>query len=314
MVTNVCVMLGDELAKYHFGESHPFGPERYRAFLQEFNKRNLKNRVCLQSPQIATDEQLLLFHTQDYIDKVRVQSSIGEGYLDGGDTSARTGIDDAACWVVGTALHAIDKIMQGDCNKAFTPIAGLHHAHRDSAAGFCVFNDCGIAIEYLRQHYQVQRIAYVDIDAHHGDGVFYAFESDADLCFVDFHQDGNTLYPGTGFINETGKGKAVGKKLNIPLPPNSSDGLAMKFWEQAEKFIDHSKPEFILLQSGADSLLGDPITQLNLSSKFHAHVTKRLSYLAEKHCEGRLMVMGGGGYNLENIKMVWNDVIEMLVE
>ena len=313
MVTNVCVMLGDELARYHFGESHPFGPDRYWAFLQEFNKRNLKNRVCLQSTEIATDEQLLLFHTQDYIDKVRVQSSTGEGYLDGGDTPARTGIDEAACRVVGTTLHAIDKIMQGDCNKAFTPIAGLHHARRDSAAGFCVFNDCGIAIEYLRQHYHVRCIAYVDIDAHHGDGVFYAFESDADLCFVDFHQDGNTLYPGTGFINETGKNKAIGKKLNIPLPPNSSDELAIKFWEQAENFIDQAKPEFILLQCGADSLFDDPITQLNLSSKFHAHVTKRLTRLAEKHSEGRLVAMGGGGYNLDNIKIAWNDVIEALV-
>lgn len=202
--------------------------------------------------------------------------------------------------------------MKGDCLAAFTPIAGLHHATRTSAAGFCVFNDCGIAIEYLRKEYNIQRIAYVDIDAHHGDGVFYSFEEDPDLCVIDFHQDGNTLYPGTGFINETGKGNAAGTKLNIPLPPNSTDKTAEALWKTAEDFIEKFKPEFILLQCGADSLAGDPITQLELTSNFHAYVTSRLAILATKHCRGRLLAMGGGGYNLDNIKAAWNDVIEKL--
>ncbi len=312
MQKELCVMFGDELASYHFGEEHPFGPKRYWAFVQEFNLRNWQNNICLCLPAIATEDKLSLFHTQGYIDKVKKRSVSGVGFLDCGDTPARIGIYEAACTVVGTTLTAVDKIMQGNCLHAFSPVAGLHHATRDSAAGFCVFNDCGIAIEYLRQHYNIQRIAYVDIDAHHGDGVFYAFESDADLCFVDFHQDGNTLYPGTGFSNETGKGGAAGTKLNIPLPPNSNDDVAKKLWASAEKFIDKAKPEFILLQCGADSLSGDPITQLNLSSKFHAFVASRLSLLAKKHSKGKLLVMGGGGYNLENIKIAWNDVIEGL--
>ncbi len=312
MQTKVCLMLGNELASYHFGEDHPFGPKRYWAFEQEFKLRNRHDNINLCLPQTATEAQLKLFHTQDYIDKVKKLSVSGAGFLDCGDTPARIGIYEAACTVVGTTLSAIDKIMQGDCQHAFSPIAGLHHATRDSAAGFCVFNDCGIAIEYLRQQYGIQRIAYVDIDAHHGDGVFYSFESDANLCFVDFHQDGNTLYPGTGFSNETGKGAAAGTKLNIPLPPDTNDDVAIKLWVSAEKFIDEARPEFILLQCGADSLSGDPITQLNLSSKFHAFVTSRLSLLAKKHCKGKLLAMGGGGYNLDNIKTAWNDVLEGL--
>ena len=306
-------MLGDELANYHFGEEHPFGPKRYWAFKKEFKQRELKNKVLLSTPQQAREKQLALFHTQDYINKVKTLSEKGEGYLDLGDTPAIKGIYESACTVVGTTLKAIDLIMKNDCHFAFTPIAGLHHATRNSAAGFCVFNDCGIAIEYLREQYNIQRIAYVDIDAHHGDGVFYSFEDDADLCFVDFHQDGTTLYPGTGFINETGKGKAVGTKLNIPLPPNSTDKIAKALWKNAEDFIDKFKPEFILLQCGADSLASDPITQLNLTSGFHAYVTLRLSLLANKHCEGRLLAMGGGGYNLNNIKAAWNDVIDILI-
>jgi acetoin utilization protein AcuC len=306
-------MLGDELANYHFGEEHPFGPKRYWAFKEEFEQRGLNKKVLLSEPQQATEKQLALFHTQGYINKVKELCEKGEGYLDCGDTPAIKGNYESACTVVGTTLKAIDLIIEGHCHFAFTPIAGLHHATRNSASGFCVFNDCGIAIEYLRKQYNVQRIAYIDIDAHHGDGVFYSFEDDADLCFVDFHQDGTTLYPGTGFINETGKGKAVGTKLNVPLPPNSTDQIAKALWKNAEDFIEQFKPEFILLQCGADSLAGDPITQLSLTSEFHAYVTSRLSTLADKHCQGRLLAMGGGGYNLDNIKVAWNDVIEALI-
>lgn len=313
MPDKCCVMLGDDLANYHFGEEHPFGPKRYWAFKEEFEHRQLNKKVMLSKPQHASEQQLALFHTQDYIDKVKILSDKGEGYLDCGDTPARKGIFEAALTVVGTTLKAVDLIMQGQCSHAFTPIGGIHHARRNNAAGFCVFNDCGIVIEYLRQRYNIQRIAYIDIDAHHGDGVFYEFESDADLCFVDFHQDGATLYPGTGFINETGKGDAIGTKLNIPLPPNSTDKTAFALWNTAENFIEKFKPEFILLQCGADSIANDPITQLRLTSKFHAHVASRLSSLAEKYCSKRLLAMGGGGYNLENIKTTWNDVINTLI-
>ncbi|HIO14193.1 MAG TPA: acetoin utilization protein AcuC [Chromatiales bacterium] len=306
------IMFGDELAEYHFGQDHPFGPKRYWAFKEEFERRNLSALVSLYSPQVASEAQLKLFQTQDYINKAKTLSDAGSGFLDCGDTPARKGIYAPACTIVGTTLAAIDHIMNGDCVCAFTPIAGLHHATPDSAAGFCVFNDCGIAINYLRQRYNLQRIAYVDIDAHHGDGVFYSFESDPDLVFVDFHQDGRTLYPGTGYIEETGKGHAAGTKLNIPLPPNCVDQTAKELWQHAEQFLRQAEPEFILFQCGADSLEGDPITQLNLTSDFHAFVAGRLSIIANQHCQGRLLAMGGGGYNLENIKVAWNDVIEQL--
>lgn len=313
MPNKIIVMLGDELAQYHFGEQHPFGPKRYQAFKDEFLKRGLDKKVTLAKPQAATDEQLALFHTKEYLKKVKTLSAKGEGFLDCGDTPAIKGNDIAASFVVGTTLKAIDLIMQGETTIAFTPIAGLHHGSRNSAAGFGVYNDCGTAIEYLRQHYHLKRIAYVDIDAHHGNGVFYAYENDPNLAIVDFHQDGASLYPGTGFINESGKGKAAGTKMNIPLPANSTDKTALSFWKKAETFLDNFKPEFILLQCGADSLAGDPITQLNLSSKFHAYIATRLMLLANKHSQGRLLIMGGGGYNLDNIKTAWNDVISTLI-
>ncbi len=314
-MTKTCLLLDDRLAEYHFGETHPFGPKRYWAFKEEYHQRREKQpanyasvlETSISSP--ATQQQLMLFHTTDYIDKVKRLSKSGEGYLDAGDTPARKGIYEAACIMVSSTLSAVDLIMQKNCAHAFTPIAGLHHARRDSAAGFCVFNDCGVAIEYLREQFDVQRIAYVDIDAHHGDGVFYSFEDDKNLIFVDFHQDGRTLYPGTGFIDETGKGEAAGSKLNIPLQPGCTDEIALKLWETAEKFLIKAKPDFILFQCGADSLEGDPITQLSLTSAFHAHVAAHLSQIAAEYSHGRLLAMGGGGYNLNNIRKAWNDVL-----
>lgn len=309
-----CVIIGDQLADYHFGQSHPFGPLRYPAFKEEFDRRKLSEMTRQCSPASATDEQIALFHQQDYIDTVKQFSAHGSGYLDSGDTPARAGIYEAACFVVGSVIKGIDNIINNECAGCFVPIAGLHHARRDSAAGFCVFNDCGIAIEYLRRVHHIRRIAYVDIDAHHGDGVFYAFEDDPDLCIVDFHQDGHTLYPGTGFITETGKGDAAGTKLNIPLAPWSSDKSAMQLWQYAASFIDRAQPEFIILQCGADSLENDPITELRLTSRFHAHVATELVKLSRTHCPGRLLMLGGGGYQLDNIRAAWNDVIESLID
>jgi len=312
MKEKACVILDDKLANYHFGENHPFGPKRYWAFKEEFEKRGLFKKLHICPSRLATQDDLLLFHTQSYINKVTQLSTHGQGYLDGGDTPATKGIYEAACSVVGGTLQAIDNILEGKCRHAFSPIAGLHHASRASAAGFCVFNDCSIAIEYLRNRYKIQRIAYIDIDAHHGDGVFYAFEDDADLCIIDFHQNGNTLYPGTGFSDETGSAKAIGTKLNIPLLPGCEDELAIKLWQSAEPFLLKAKPEFIILQCGADSLKGDPITQLGLSSAFHSYVTKRLCLIADDCAKGRLLALGGGGYNLQNIKVAWNDVVGAL--
>ncbi len=314
MKPTTCVIIDDALSTYHFGESHPFGPRRYQAFKQTFEQRDLSSQVQCCTPTPTGESTLELFHTSEYIKLLKQKSRHPQGYLDSGDTPARKGIFEAACLVVGGVLKAIDQIMSGQCPHAFSPIAGLHHATRDSAAGFCAVNDCGIAIEYLRQHYGLKRIAYIDIDAHHGDGVFYAYESDPDICIVDFHQDGNTLYPGTGFIHETGTADATGSKLNVPLPPFTRDELALKLWAGAETFIEKAQPEFMILQCGADSLSGDPITQLELSEGFHRYVAERLSHIAAKTCQGRLLALGGGGYNLDNISLAWNAVIESLIK
>ena len=314
MKTQTLVYCGEALANYHFGDDHPFGPQRHHAFLTEFKRRKLDQRCDIKSPALATQQQIELFHSHDYVEQVKTASLTGQGYLDGGDTPARMGIYQAAATVVGTVIDAIDSLITTQSQHAFIPIAGLHHAARDHAAGFCVFNDCGVAIEYLRKVHHIQRIAYIDIDAHHADGVFYAFEADADLCFVDLHEDGRYLYPGTGAVEETGADQAKGHKLNIPLPMQANDEILKQIWPTVEAFVRKAKPEFILLQCGADSIAGDPITHMMYSDHSHAYVTQRLCQLANETAEGRLLALGGGGYNLQNIAAGWCAVVESMIE
>lgn len=311
---SVCVYIGPELARYGFGGGHPFSGQRMQAFWDEAVRRGLDTRVEVRAPVLASQSHIERFHPHDYVERVKAQSLSGQGYLDYGDTPAFPGVYEAAAYVVGSALAALADVLDGRCRRAFVPIAGLHHAQRDRAAGFCVFNDCGVVIETLRAHYGIRRVAYVDIDAHHGDGVFYAFEDDAELIIADIHEDGRYLYPGTGAEYESGRGAARGTKLNIPLRPGAGDADFLAAWTRVEDFLTQAEPEFILLQCGADSLADDPITHLRYSAAAHAHATARLCALAERCCAGRLLALGGGGYNPVNLAQAWSVVVQALLE
>jgi len=312
MSESTFVIAGQELASYGFPNGHPFGPERYGAFMSALERSDCFADLELRAPRLATREELQYFHDPRYVDRVIELSARGSGLLDAGDTPAFPGVFEAASLVVGGTLMALEGIVKGPRRRAFIPIGGLHHAVRDQAAGFCVFNDCGIAIHAARRRYDIRRVAYVDIDAHHGDGVFYAFERDPDLVFADLHEDGRFLYPGTGSRSETGRGSAEGTKLNVPMPPGADDAAFRAAWEEVERFLDAARPELILLQCGADSVAGDPITHLRYTAEAHAHAARRLAALADRHANGRLLAMGGGGYNLANIARAWTRVVEEL--
>jgi acetoin utilization protein AcuC len=308
----VVLIAGPALATYGFPDGHPFGSDRYGAFMAELERSPVASTLTRKAPRLATREELEYFHTPRYVERVVRLSARGEGLLDAGDTPAYPGVYEAAAHVVGGTLEALAAIVAGPVRRAFIPIGGLHHATRDSAAGFCVFNDCGVAIEAARRLYDIRRVAYVDIDAHHGDGVFYAFEQDPDLIFADTHEDGRYLYPGTGSRSETGRGPAEGTKLNIPLPPGADDTVFRAAWEEIEAYLDAARPELILLQCGADSLAGDPITHLRLTAEAHAHAARRLGVLADRYADGRVLGMGGGGYDRANLARAWTRVVEEL--
>ena len=150
----------------------------------------------------------------------------------------------------------------------------------------------------------------MDIDVHHGDGVYYAYDSDPDVIIVDTHQDGRTLYPGTGFAHESGRGGAQGTKLNIPLLPGSDDEAFAQAWRQAVEFLRSFSPEFYIFQCGADSIAGDPLAMLALTPACHAQAARDLCALADESAEGRIMGFGGGGYNRRNLALGWSAVLE----
>ncbi len=312
MPSTAILIAGPEIAAYGFPAGHPFGPDRHDAFLRELEHSPCWPRLERHAARAATRQELEYFHTPAYIDRVIAASQAGRGFLDAGDTPAFPGVYEAAASVVGGTLEALARILAGPIPRAFIPIAGLHHAGRDHAAGFCVFNDCGVAIEAARRRHGLRRVAYVDIDAHHGDGVFYGFEDDPDLADADMHEDGRYLYPGTGDRAETGRGAAAGTKLNLPMPPGATDAQFMAAFEKVEAYVDARRPELILLQCGADSLAGDPITHLAYTEAAHAHAAERLRALADHHCKGRLLAMGGGGYNRHNLARAWTRVVEAL--
>ncbi|MBI2778515.1 MAG: acetoin utilization protein AcuC [Gammaproteobacteria bacterium] len=310
----VCVYLGEGLARYAFPGDHPFGGGRMEAFWDEMMRNGLDGSVTVRAPVMAAQEAIERFHTHTHVERVKAMSARGVGTFDDGDTPAFSGVYEAAAYVVGSTVDAVKRIMERACRRAFVPIAGLHHAARDAATGFCIFNDIGVVIETLRSGYGVRRIAYVDIDAHHGDGVFYAYEADPQVFIVDVHEDGRYLFPGTGAAHETGRGAAAGSKLNIPMPPGAGDSAFLQVWPRIEAFVRYARPEFIILQCGADSLAGDPLANLRYSPASHAHAGARLCEVAEECCEGRVLALGGGGYNLDNLARAWTAVVRALIE
>src|SRR6202163_10676 len=309
----VAVVLGEQLARYGFGDGHPFGPDRHAVFVREFEQRGLPDHVALLEPRDASEAELLLFHTPDYVRFVIERSQAGSGWLDAGDTPAFRGVFEAASCVVGSSLVAADWIMHGSRRRAFVPIAGLHHAARDRAAGFCVFNDCGVVVEHLRGACGLSPIGYVDVDAHHSDGVYYVFDDDPYLIFADLHESGHTLYPGTGSDAEIGRGASAGTKLNVPLPAGAGDAEFDLVWPGMLAHVERHAPAFIILQCGADSIARDPITHLKPSSACHARAARELCLLADRLGHGRVLALGGGGYDRGNIARTWCGVVEALL-
>jgi acetoin utilization protein AcuC len=312
MSAPLALFVGDLLASYGFPDGHPLGIDRQGAFWSEALKLGLDRRVQVVAPRLATREELERFHTTEHVSWVKLRSEIGEGYLDYGDTPAFPGVFERGSAVAGTAMAGLERVMSGEALRTFQPIGGLHHARRARSAGFCVFNDLGVVIDSLRSRFGIRRIGYVDIDVHHGDGIYYPYEADPGLIVVDIHEDGRFLYPGTGHAREIGKGEAEGTKLNLPLPPHSGDGAFFAAWEQGLAHLRRHKPEFLILQAGADGLAGDPLADLRLTPAVHARVARDVRALADEMCGGRLMAFGGGGYDLGNLAAAWTAVAREL--
>ncbi len=308
----VAIFYGMASTTYSFPSGHPMKGSRGEAFWKLIKKKklNLAEGVEIHQPVLASEGDIRLFHNQEYINFVKKLSKKGTGFLDNGDTPVFKGVFEASRYVVGSTLQGLNIVMHKEIEHAFNPIGGLHHARKESAAGFCVFNDAAIAIIEAKKKYELKRILYVDIDAHHGDGVFYSFYDDPQVFIADIHEDGRFLYPGTGSENEKGEGKAEGTKLSIPVPPQTNDEGFKKAFNKVENFILSVKPEIILLQCGGDGLKNDPISHLEYSPQAYRFAAEKLHQLAHKFSEGRIIAMGGGGYSPNNTAKAWVNVVE----
>ncbi|HEX2172011.1 MAG TPA: acetoin utilization protein AcuC [Dehalococcoidia bacterium] len=314
MSGRVTIVYGDEFALYNFGREHPL--DRLGPLLSfELARRLIGDdpNVRFEPPPAATRDEVLLFHTPDYYDRVAAACATGEGFLDYGDTPAFPGGLEASQYIVGGSLLAARRIAAGEADHAFNLGGGLHHAAPDSASGFCIFNDAAVAIAWLLGEGGYRCVAYIDIDAHHGDGVMYGFYADDRVLDIDFHEDGRFLFPGTGSVPETGDGAARGLKANVPLPPYAGDAdFRAAFSAVVPPLVETFSPEVILMQCGADGHAGDPLTHLQYGLDSYHLAVEMVHRLAHQVAGGRLILFGGGGYNLANVGTAWGTIAARL--
>jgi acetoin utilization protein AcuC len=311
------IVYSDAFQEYNFGPTHPLKPTRLKLTYELMRSVNLlaSPNVTVSEPREASSDELRLFHDEDYVNLIHEVSKSGEGFLDLGDTPVFKGCYEASALAAGASLKAVDMVMSGQVTHAMNISGGLHHAHPNRASGFCIFNDPAISIVYLKKKYSLERVLYLDVDAHHGDGVMYGFYSDAGVLDIDFHEDGHHLFPGTGFTDEIGEGNASGLKINIPLPPFTGDEQYMElFREIVPATVRRYKPQILLLQCGADAHANDLLAHLQLTTKTYGEVAKIVHELAHEVARGRLVVFGGGGYNIANVVRTWTVVASILVD
>jgi acetoin utilization protein AcuC len=261
--------------------------------------------VQVLAPRQATAGELTLFHTAQYVDVVRALSDgqrdipashYGFGL---GDNPIFRGMYRSESRKVGSALQAAELLLAGRNDVAFSYGGGLHHGAPAMASGFCVFNDAAVAIHWLVQ--QGQRVAYVDIDVHHGDGVQDAFYRSDRVLTISLHQDGRTLFPGTGFVDEIGEGDGRGYSVNLPLPPYVDDELYLWAFRQiVPPLVQRFAPDIVVSQLGVDTHFSDPLASLRLTTAGQEQLFRELELLA-----GRWLALGGGGYNIELVPRAW---------
>ncbi|QWF77565.1 acetoin utilization protein AcuC [Amycolatopsis sp. CA-230715] len=295
------VVWDSALLKYDLGGEHPFNPVRLELTIRLATELGVLGDVPLLVPEPASDDELRRVHSDEYLAAVKQAPlagwDVGHG-LGTTDNPVFSDMHDATALVVGSTLLGARAIAEGASRRAVNIAGGLHHAMRDHASGFCVYNDCAVAISWLLDH-GFERIAYVDTDVHHGDGVQAAFYSDPRVLTVSLHQHPFTLWPGTGYSAETGGPGAEGTAVNIPLPPATRDPAWLRaFHAVVPSLLAEFRPQVLVTQCGVDSHEEDPLADLSLSVDGHRTIYRTLRTLADEHAEGRWLAVGGGGYQL----------------
>ena len=307
--TGSIFVYSDEMGWFDFGPDHPFKPERAAKTYDLCTRYGVMNHpwMTVREPEALARPLLNLFHEPSYI-KLLEEASAGEvrlAMLDRGigteDNPILTGIYEWSLLAAGGTYGAMMNLIKGDKLVAFNPLGGFHHAMPGNAEGFCYLNDIAIAITHALKISPELKIAYVDLDAHHGNGVQEAFYEDPRVLFVSLHETGKTLYPWSGFETETGKGKGKGFTVNFPLEPGSDDEV-YDFALDTTVFplIRSFKPDIIVAELGADSLVSDPLTHLKLTNNSYQRAVRELREICPK-----ILGLGGGGYDLYRTARCW---------
>ncbi len=293
---------------YWFGPQHPFSPLRQRMLIELIEALGYSLNPVL--PEPATREEVLSVHSEAFVEQVEAASTgaplpdATDYGLDTMDVPTFPGMDEATRYLVGGTLHAARLVADGAAQRVLQLGGGLHHAHHALASGFCVYNDISVAIRSLTR--SGLRVAYVDIDVHHGDGVQWLHYEDHDVMLISLHESGRYLYPGTGGIHEIGEGGGKGLKLNVPLEPGTGDD---SYLDAFERVVPHALAWFgadvLLVECGADAHQRDPLAHLSLSTYAYEQIFRRLIELADEHTGGRAVFALGGGYDFDSTIRIW---------
>jgi acetoin utilization protein AcuC len=302
------LILAPEARIYDHGPQHPLKPERVLytwELIRACGLLELPNVETLDC-RPATDDEIALVHTRDFIEATRAAGHGLEGpwatYGYGpGDNPIFPKMHEAGAIVVGASLAAAEAVLEGGLDHAFNAAGGLHHAMPSRASGFCVYDDPAVAIAWMLER-GAERIAYVDVDVHHGDGVQAAFYADPRVLTVSIHESGEYLFPGTGFVSERGVDEAEGTKVNVPLHPGTGDEAWLEaLREVVPPLVRRWKPDALVTQLGCDTHYTDPLAHLRLTTRAYREAGKMLHGLAHETAGGRWVATGGGGYQWASV-------------
>lgn len=297
----------DAYLDYDYGPTHPLRIIRLKLTYGLIKSYGLLDLPSVQFiPTIKAEEKdLAAFHSEEYLN---ILKQANEGYpmedayfygLGPGDNPIFPGLFNLSLLLTGATLQAVDFVADGKGEIAFNIAGGLHHAMRARASGFCYINDPVIGI--MRLLNRGKRVAYIDIDAHHGDGVQKAFYETNQVLTISLHESGHTLFPGTGFEYEIGEGEGEGYSVNLPFPPHTEDEVYVRVFDEVVPELVHAfKPDVVVTQLGVDTFYDDPLTNLHLSIFGFERILKKIKNLAP-----RWIALGGGGYNISNVARAW---------
>ena len=311
-VEKPAVLYSDRYLDYNFGKDHAFQPIRHKLAVELMESYGLfDGHAELVDPKPAKEEDLLLVHERRYVEAVRELSARPrvEAYewgLGPGDNPIFPGMYDAAALQVGGTIRACEAVAGGERLRAYNLGGGFHHAMPGRASGFCIFNDIAVGLARVLKAGLVKRVLYVDIDAHHGDGVQEIFYDDPRVLTISLHEDGRFLFPGTGFPAELGRGKGQGYAVNVPLPPYTRDTSYLYAFEEVVPPLARAyEPELIFTQTGADACYLDPLAHLKLTTRTYERVAQTIDRLSKELCAGRWVAATGGGYDMAACARVW---------